>query len=212
MEPTEILNAIKALTDRIENFEKNSITAQTLDTKLNSLLTEVDKKNSGLASAMEKEYKRVTTTTPTTLPLTTPEEDKQPKLNLKTLETKIETLEKQLVDRDLKLELSKRNALIREKLNNQVNNVKAAELLFNSNFTFKYSPENDEFYTEQGDKVYTIDDAIDQFLESDLGKVVRPPKNTTKGLGVKSVPIYNTGTPGTPPTLNELLFTPMEES
>ena len=199
-------------------------------TQMTDTLAAVDKKNSGLASSLTKEFKNSTSSilaevrgsgaggtgdggegTPAGGGAggTNPDDNGTPsqksKLTLKALKTEIESLRAENLRKEQQLSVSSRNSELSSLFNaKKANFPDRAVKAFLLEHGGDLKQEEGVWFLSKGEDVVSIGDAVDSFLQSDFGSTfVQASKG--KGMGLKPA---NTAPPSKDgkPTLNTTLF------
>lgn len=190
---------------------------------MSETLTAVDKKNSGTAASLTKEFQKSTKEILAQVrggsageePEPTPSDDPEPspspknteRLTLKALKQEIESLRQANEAKEQQLAITNRNSKLSKILKeNKVNYEDRATKAFLVDYGDNLKSEDGTWYVAEGEDVVSLDDAVKKFLSTDYGSTFLQPSKG-KGMGLKPA---NTVTPpggkAGEPTLNTSLF------
>lgn len=160
-----------------------------LGTFKTELLTEVDRKNQGLASNLNKDLKTIKEKLETKPEPKEGEEGieegSQGRLTTKALQTQIEQLKKDIADKEqAALESQKRSAIASTVAKHSLNQPQIVQKLFSDAYGGKLKNEGERWYLEDGESVTELDDLFKTYLNTDEGKYFIPPSGVN-GTGAK---------------------------
>ncbi|MBD2196607.1 MULTISPECIES: hypothetical protein [Calothrix] len=151
--------------------EIQDLLKQTLGELKTEILSEVDKKNAGLASSLSKEIKKLTTTSPL-------ESDEEPKgnLSLKALQQQISDLQTQLREKDEQAYNAKRSEAVSKAISkSNVLNQSTLHKLYMMENSSQLKEENGNWFVERNGQVLSLEESLKNYLNSDDGKLFLPP-------------------------------------
>lgn len=195
------------LSQLLAGFKEEILTSvkEVVATNRDELLTSVDRKNSGLASSLQKEIKKFSeNTAPVAQSLEENTPKSEEKLTLSALKKELELLRQEAKQKDLALAAKTRDAVISQKLSsNGLLFPDKAFKAFMLDFQDKLVEENGSWFVKDNDDVKTLDDSLNTFLESDFGKLFKNTASAGKGLGLRNEKSH---VPVAKETLNSMLF------
>ncbi|BAY23723.1 hypothetical protein NIES2100_35150 [Calothrix sp. NIES-2100] len=169
------------------------------------LLSEVDKKNQGLAASLTKEIKKLTTSPTPVLSTEGDSEEPKEKLSLKALQQQISDLQTQLTEKDKQAFAAKRSQAVSSAIS-KTNALSAPTFhkLFMLEHESLLKEEEGNWFVDKGGNIIGLDDAVKNYLNTDEGKFFVPPSgvNGSSSQETKTTP----ATPGTKPKAADLLF------
>lgn len=184
--------------------EIKQIITESLTEIKTEILSEVDRKNAGLASSLTKEIKKIVPSAPTTSTESDVEEPKE-KLSLKALQQQISDLQTQLSEKDKQAFAAKRSQAVSSAIS-KTNALSASTLhkLFMIEHQDLLKEEDGAWFIEKGGSVTSLDEAVKAYLNTDEGKFFAPPSgvNGSSSQETKTTP----ATPGVTPKAADLLF------
>ncbi|MBW4421199.1 MAG: prominin family protein [Myxacorys californica WJT36-NPBG1] len=177
---------------------------QALDTFKTSIMTDVNKANSGLAKSIESTLKKSLENIQPKAE--EPTEEKPASLSLKALEKQIQDLTTQLSEKDKAAFESEKSATISQLIaGSETVNKSALQKLFTVEFGASLKKEDNQWFLEKGDTVTPIKDLFNSYLQSDEGKSFVP-ASPTQGSGTKeSKTITATDTKAKPSSMGEAI-------
>ena len=156
------------------------------------ILSEVDRRNSGLAASVTKDVAKkldaLQPATPDPAPETkTGDGDGESKARptIKALETDLQKLRKEIADKDAAIERSNRESALSGVLSRK--QVLAQGVLFNAlraEYGDKLQRDGDQWFVVDGDDAKTLESVVDGFLATDDGKAFLP-SSGVNGAGSK---------------------------
>lgn len=174
-----------------------NIDIQALFEQLKSdLLSEVDRRNQGVASALTKEMKKLLSDvkpqeqTPTA-PAETEDLSKD-KLTLKALQQQVEQLKSELTQKEQKALIADKNAAISKAIASaQALNPSALQKLFSLQYGEVLKKEGEQWYLESGETVKSLEQVLADYLASDEGQLFVPPSgvNGSGAQETKAAPV-----------------------
>jgi hypothetical protein len=177
---------IKQLLEESQQAFLNQLQGE-LGTLKAGILSEVDRKNSGLASSLQKSWDKKTTKAPEPEPeLEVEVETPKQKLSLQALQKQIEDLKEQSKEKDRKIVAKELENI----LNSTISKFKPLDLgIATKAFKLQYGDnlvyEDGVAFVKNGDTVESVDEALGKFLETDFGKSLLPPTSKARGAGLK---------------------------
>lgn len=208
---------------------KSEIT-ETFTSQTKEMLAQVDKKNSGTAASLTKEFQKTASelrnqmfngsedssatapeSAPQASPAAAPAQTSGEKLSLKALQSQIETLKQERIDQAQKLQESQRNVALNNMFsskNSQFPDKATRAFLMENEANLKQ--EDGNWYLTDGESVKPLNDAVDSFLNTDFGQTFQP-ASKGRGLGLKPVKGEQSAGVADTMTLNEALLTPNPE-
>lgn len=195
----------------------------TFTSQTQEILTQVDKKNGGTASALTKEFQKTVETlrnqmlngvtnevaaaVETPLINTDTVSTSNEKLSLKALQGQIETLRQEREQQALKLLQSERNSQLNTLFSSKKSQFpdKATKAFLMENES-NLEQEEGNWYLKVGDSALPLAAAVDSFLNTDFGQTFQP---ASKGRGLNMKPAVGEQSAGTNSevSLNEALLT-----
>lgn len=195
----------------------------TFTSQTQEILTQVDKKNGGTASALTKEFQKTVETlrnqmlngvtnevaaaVETPLINTDTVSTSTEKLSLKALQGQIETLRQEREQQALKLLQSERNSQLNTLFSSKKSQFpdKATKAFLMENES-NLEQEEGNWYLKVGDSALPLAAAVDSFLNTDFGQTFQP---ASKGRGLNMKPAVGEQSAGTNSevSLNEALLT-----
>jgi hypothetical protein len=151
--------------------EIQDLLKQTLGDIKNEILSEVDKKNAGLASSLSKEFKKQSTST-----TQDSEEEPKDKLTLKALQQQISELNNQLKEKDEQAFTAKRSEAVSKAISkSNVLSQSTLHKLYMLENSSALKEENGNWFVERNGQVLPLEESLKNYLNSDDGKLFLPP-------------------------------------
>lgn len=169
------------------NEDIQALISSAIEEAVTGLREEFTNANKGLASNLTKELRKaVQNLTPVKEEDTAQEETNQ-KLSLKALESQLTDLRNQLAEKDRETLLAKRsNAISQAIVNAKALNPTALQKLFTLEYGDSVKEEGGNWYVDRGDTVVPLNEALNNYLQSEEGKFYLPPSNVS-GAGSEEV-------------------------
>lgn len=155
----------------------------TLETKIEKLLNTVSEQNT--SNSQPKSQSRSTNKSKSKQEDTSQSESQEnSNLSLKKLQTELENLREELSEKEQQNLEQQRNAKIKDLFAREgIQYIDSATNLFLSENQNKMKVENNQWFVEDGEKVFDLDDYVSQFMERPEIKSFKAPK--TKGGNMK---------------------------
>jgi len=153
------------------------------------ILSEVDRKNAGLASNLTKEIKKLSTSASSTTSAEGEPDEPQQKLSLKALQTQLSELQNQLTEKDKQTFVAKRASAVAQSVSkSNVLNASAFQKLFMLEHGELIKEEGNEWFIDKGGQVTRLDEAIKSYLSTDDGKIFVPPSGVNGSSSQETKP------------------------
>lgn len=152
------------------------------------ILSEVDKKNAGLASSLTKEIKKISTP-----PVSQPEGDNevtQERLSLKALQNQLLDLQTKLKEKDEQTFNAKRSEAVAKAISkSNVLNQSTLHKLFMLDNSTLLKEEGDNWFVEKNGQVTSLDEALKSYLNTDDGKLFIPSSGVNGSSSQETKPL-----------------------
>jgi hypothetical protein len=171
-------------TEEIQLLINQTIT-ETVDKVRAELTEQITKTNQGLASSLTKEMKKLATPVDV--------EESSEKLTLKSLQSQVEQLNKQLVDKENQAFNARKSQAIVQAVSSTKNlNPSAVTKLFTLEYGDSIKEENNKWFVVSGESTLSLEDALNSYLATDEGKGLVPPSNVNGSGAIETNTTINT--------------------
>ncbi|WP_427162621.1 hypothetical protein ACQFX9_14360 [Aliinostoc sp. HNIBRCY26] len=159
-----------------------------IDEKFAVLKEEVTAANKGLAASLTKDIKKALASQSTQSPEGEIQEDSN-KLTLKSLQQKISDLTNQLAQKDKEAFNAKKSQAVSQAIASlKTLGPSALQKLFLAEYSDSLREENGSWFIEKGDSVFSLQDALNNYLNTEEGKCFLPASGVKGSDSIETKP------------------------